>query len=278
MTQPPVDDDPFADPEHRAAVVDLLGAMAYGEPTAFSRLAADAEPGADPRRQGLAGAPVGGEFRHYEPARGPPARDGRRRPRRHAAVRDADRRVPRPHPPVDLAGGAGQGLRGRRHRGRLLPRGGGVPRRAHARAWCTRSCRTWARRTSRCRRCAPPSSATPASRGVWRCGDGGSWARRCRRRSGWRPSATRSRRCSSAAPPVAAPTWPRSAACSPGSPRSTPAGWAGWACRPEPLRRRSPDAGRAADAQGVRGSLAVQVLQVLQVGQRRAVRRPVIAP
>lgn len=35
--------DPLADPAHREAVVDLLGAMAYGQLTAFSRLAADAE-------------------------------------------------------------------------------------------------------------------------------------------------------------------------------------------------------------------------------------------
>ena len=33
----------LADPAHREAVIDLLGAMAYGELTAFSRLAADAE-------------------------------------------------------------------------------------------------------------------------------------------------------------------------------------------------------------------------------------------
>lgn len=35
--------EPLADPAHREAVIDLLGAMAYGELTAFSRLAADAE-------------------------------------------------------------------------------------------------------------------------------------------------------------------------------------------------------------------------------------------
>ena len=34
---------PLADPAHREAVVDLLGAMGYGELTAFSRLAADAD-------------------------------------------------------------------------------------------------------------------------------------------------------------------------------------------------------------------------------------------
>ncbi|MDQ1642963.1 MAG: hypothetical protein QOJ90_2314 [Actinomycetota bacterium] len=34
--------DPMADPEYRAAVIDLLGALAYGELTAFERLADDA--------------------------------------------------------------------------------------------------------------------------------------------------------------------------------------------------------------------------------------------
>ena len=47
MTAPPKPPDagagPLADPAHREAVVDLLGAMAYGELTAFSRLAADAD-------------------------------------------------------------------------------------------------------------------------------------------------------------------------------------------------------------------------------------------
>ena len=36
-------DDPFAQPEYREAIVDLLGGLAYGELTAFSRLAGDAE-------------------------------------------------------------------------------------------------------------------------------------------------------------------------------------------------------------------------------------------
>ncbi|GAB3690233.1 ferritin-like fold-containing protein [Angustibacter aerolatus] len=66
MTQPPVDDDPFADPEHRAAVVDLLGAMAYGELTAFSRLAADAELAPTLADKASLGRQSAGEFRHYE--------------------------------------------------------------------------------------------------------------------------------------------------------------------------------------------------------------------
>jgi len=47
MTLPPTEDasdtpDPLADPEYRAAVVDLLGVLAYGELSAFERLGSDA--------------------------------------------------------------------------------------------------------------------------------------------------------------------------------------------------------------------------------------------
>jgi hypothetical protein len=59
--------DPFAnDPTYRAAVVDLLGALAYGELTAFSRLAADAELAPNqPAKAALARVAVA-EFHHYE--------------------------------------------------------------------------------------------------------------------------------------------------------------------------------------------------------------------
>lgn len=60
-------DDPFSDdPTYRAAVIDLLGALAYGELTAFSRLAADAEmaPG-QPQKAALARVAVA-EFHHFE--------------------------------------------------------------------------------------------------------------------------------------------------------------------------------------------------------------------
>ncbi|MGL5824232.1 MAG: ferritin-like fold-containing protein [Nocardioides sp.] len=40
---PPPSADPFADPAYRAAIVDLLGAIAYGELSAFERLADDAK-------------------------------------------------------------------------------------------------------------------------------------------------------------------------------------------------------------------------------------------
>jgi hypothetical protein len=54
------------DPSFRAAVVDLLGALAYGELSAFSRLAADAEMAPNqPAKAALAGVAVA-EFHHYE--------------------------------------------------------------------------------------------------------------------------------------------------------------------------------------------------------------------
>ena len=64
---PPAAGDPFADdPAYRAAVVDLLGALAYGELTAFSRLAADAELApSQPEKAALARVAVA-EFHHYE--------------------------------------------------------------------------------------------------------------------------------------------------------------------------------------------------------------------
>jgi hypothetical protein len=59
--------DPFSDdPSYRAAVVDLLGALAYGELTAFSRLAADAEMAPNqPAKAALARVAVA-EFHHYD--------------------------------------------------------------------------------------------------------------------------------------------------------------------------------------------------------------------
>jgi hypothetical protein len=59
--------DQFADdPAYRAAVVDLLGALAYGELTAFSRLAADADLAPnEPGKAELARVAVA-EFHHFE--------------------------------------------------------------------------------------------------------------------------------------------------------------------------------------------------------------------
>jgi len=63
----PAGGDPTSDdPDSQAAVVDLLGALAYGELTAFSRLAADADMApSQPAKAALARVAVA-EFHHYE--------------------------------------------------------------------------------------------------------------------------------------------------------------------------------------------------------------------
>ncbi|HKG48829.1 MAG TPA: ferritin-like fold-containing protein [Actinomycetales bacterium] len=58
--------DPFADPAYRAAVVDLLGAMAYGELTAFSRLAADADLAPTVGDKAALARQAVSEFHHYQ--------------------------------------------------------------------------------------------------------------------------------------------------------------------------------------------------------------------
>ena len=58
--------DWLADPQYRAAVVDLLGVLAYGELSAFTRLAGDSELApSQPLKAAVAGLAVA-EFRHYE--------------------------------------------------------------------------------------------------------------------------------------------------------------------------------------------------------------------
>jgi tRNA-(MS[2]IO[6]A)-hydroxylase (MiaE)-like len=62
MTQ----DDWLADPQYREAVGDLLGVLAYGELTAFTRLAGDSELApTQPLKASVAALAVA-EFRHYE--------------------------------------------------------------------------------------------------------------------------------------------------------------------------------------------------------------------
>jgi hypothetical protein len=62
MTQ----DEWLSDPQYREAVADLLGVLAYGELTAFTRLAGDSELApSQPLKAAVAGLAVA-EFRHYE--------------------------------------------------------------------------------------------------------------------------------------------------------------------------------------------------------------------
>ncbi|MGI8613373.1 MAG: ferritin-like fold-containing protein [Nocardioidaceae bacterium] len=57
------------DPAYRAGVVDLLGALAYGELTAFERLAEDAKMAPNTRDKAALAAMAAGEFGHFEALR-----------------------------------------------------------------------------------------------------------------------------------------------------------------------------------------------------------------
>ncbi len=63
---PPLARDPFADPDYRLAVVDILGALAYGELTAFGRLAVDAELAPTLPQRAALGRQAAAEFQHFE--------------------------------------------------------------------------------------------------------------------------------------------------------------------------------------------------------------------
>jgi hypothetical protein len=66
VPEPVALDSSLDDPDYRAAVVDLLGVLAYGELSAFERLAADAAMAPDiPAKAALAGMAVA-EFQHYQ--------------------------------------------------------------------------------------------------------------------------------------------------------------------------------------------------------------------
>ncbi|MGI9196884.1 MAG: ferritin-like fold-containing protein, partial [Candidatus Nanopelagicales bacterium] len=58
-------DDAFADPAYRAAVVDLLGVLAYGELMAFERLAADAALAPTIDDEAHLAAMANAEYRHF---------------------------------------------------------------------------------------------------------------------------------------------------------------------------------------------------------------------
>ncbi|MDP9219146.1 MAG: ferritin-like domain-containing protein [Actinomycetota bacterium] len=60
------DADPFSDPAYRAAIIDLLGGLAYGELTAFSRLAGDAELAPTLEGKAALARMAVTEFSHYQ--------------------------------------------------------------------------------------------------------------------------------------------------------------------------------------------------------------------
>ena len=58
--------DPLADEDYRLAVVDLLGALAYGELTAFERLAEDSKLAPGMRDKAAISAMASAEFGHFQ--------------------------------------------------------------------------------------------------------------------------------------------------------------------------------------------------------------------
>lgn len=69
MTEPPVNRPNLSDEGYRAAVVDLLGVLAYGEITAFERLAADAGLAPTLSDKAELAAQAVAEFHHFEKLR-----------------------------------------------------------------------------------------------------------------------------------------------------------------------------------------------------------------
>lgn len=65
-SQPDLSQGAFADPDYRAAVVDLLGAIAYGELAAFERLADDAKLAPGLADKIALSAMAAGEFSHLD--------------------------------------------------------------------------------------------------------------------------------------------------------------------------------------------------------------------
>ena len=78
MTEPEQDSVAFEDPAYRAAVVDLLGAITYGEISAFQRLTDDAKLATQLAGQAGAGQDGGGAVRPHRAADGADLRPRRR--------------------------------------------------------------------------------------------------------------------------------------------------------------------------------------------------------
>ena len=198
------------DPAYREAVVDLLGAIAYGEISAFERLAEDAKLAPTLRGQGRARArwPPPSSATSRGCTSGSPS-SAPTRSRRWRRSSDADRPFHAPHRARRLVRGPGQGVRRRRAGRRLLPRDRGVPRRRHPRPdhrLAGRRRPRGVRRRPGARRRSPPTPARRPAGAVGPPADGGgahpgpAGRRRARRALG---AAGRRRR------PARAWTWPR---------------------------------------------------------------------
>ena len=160
-------------PQYRAAVVDLLGALAYGELAAFERLAEDAKLAPTLEDKAELAKMASAEFHHFEQLRDRLAAIDVRADGGHGAVRRGAGRVPPPDRALRLAGGPGQGVRRRFDRLRLLPRGRGPARLRHPRPGAAGAGRHRPRHASRSRRCGRPSRPSRGSAAGSRCGRGG---------------------------------------------------------------------------------------------------------
>ena len=163
----------FQDPEYREAVVDLLGAISYGEISAFERLAEDSKMAPAIRDKMALATMASAGVRARRAAARPARRAGRRPVRRDGAVHRADREVPPPHRAGRLVRGAGQGVRRRRAGRGLLPRDRGVPRQPRPATWSSPRWRTPARPTSSSSASGRRSRPSRRSAAGWRCGAGG---------------------------------------------------------------------------------------------------------
>ena len=242
---------------YRAAVVDLLGALAYGELTAFDRLADDADLAPTlPHKAALAGLAVA-EFRHFERAasRGCDELgvDPEAAMEPFVAALDAfhERTAPERWLEGLVKAYVGDGIATR-----LLPRDLGLRRRSTPARWCARVLEDTGHAEFVVRAVREAIEADPRIAGrlaLWGrrlVGEALSQAQRvAAERDALAGAAGRWRAT------ARAPTSPSSAGCSPGSPTSTPAGWPGSAWPPERGSRPDRRTHGAPPAQGDGASL-----------------------
>ncbi len=248
----------FQDPVYRAAMVDLLGVIAYGEISAFERLAEDAKLAPSLEDKVALAAMASAEFGKVEPLHRRITELGADP---FAAMKPFRAAIDQFHlhtAPCRLARGPGQGLRRRRARQRLLPRDRGLPRPRHPRPGRLlrrgrepggvpdRAGAADHRHRPRHRRPAGPVGPPAHGRGA----HPGATGRR-RARVPHRPPRRRRR------PPRPRPGR-ASAGCSPGSPSGTPSGWPSSGSTADRCRRVSAssrdDAGRCGRLGEVRWS------------------------
>ena len=101
----------FADSLYRSAVIDLLGALGYGELQAFERLAGDAKMAPDFYNRSAIAEMAVAEFGHFKALRARLVELGADPEIAMAPFRRRDRWVPRIHRAERLARDTGKGLR-----------------------------------------------------------------------------------------------------------------------------------------------------------------------